>query len=557
MRFFSNKRWTFVTGLLLIVLYYVPILIMGENWHVIIHDNLDSSIANIQMLKDLGRVFDYSSQEPIAGPVGRSAFRTSWDITILLYAFLPMFWGVVVNNFLARMIAFVGMYLLLSEFVLRGNSYRNLIAAFSSLCFAFVSFYSDYGISSMGIPLVVYAFLNLKKHTRIWVSFLCILIFGLYSNMLLSGFFVGLVGVLYYLYVAIRDKKGYGWYFAGLVFLGVIYLCTNVQLVLDFVSGQMVLSHRAEFQTDETLRSTFITHAKLFFVTQYHTGILITFPIVLFMVWQYFTTKSLDRCSLFLFISVLIIILFSFCVRLAMLFAPPGHIIQQFQFDRFYFFLPCIWIILLAQTAHVTVQHRLGLPLFMLTCVLLLACDFAENKEYTSQMKKMLTGKQAEPTYRQFYDEALFADIKSYLGENARDCRVVSVGLFPAVAQYNGFYCLDGYWNAYPLEYKHEFRKIMEKELDKNEEIEKYYDHWGSRCYVLSSELGKNYLFGKDCGVSIQQLDLNTEQLRKMNCQYVFSAVPIRNSEELGWRFEKAFTTGKSFWKIYVYNIQP
>ena len=555
MRFFSNSKFLFIIGALLIALYYAPILVMGENWYIIIHDNLDSSIANIQMLKDLGMVFDYSSQELVAGPVSRSAFRTPWDITILLYTLLPMFWGIVVNNFLARMLAYIGMFLLLSAYVLKGNPYRNLIAVASSLCFAFVSFYSDYGISSMGIPLVIYAFLNLKNSKKIGVSFLSILIFGLYSNLLLSGVFIGLAGGLYYLYVAVRDKKGYGLYFAGLVFLGVIYLCTNVQLVLDFVNGQMVLSHRAEFQTDETLRSTVITHAKLFFVTQYHTGKLITVPIILFCIWQCFATRTLDRHSLYLSISILVIVLFSFFDHLAMLVTPAGHIIQQFQFDRFYFFLPCIWIILLAHTAHIAVQHRHGLPLFMLACALLLACDFAGNKEYIFHAKKILTGKQTEPTYCQFYDKALFTEIKSHIGEDARNCRVASIGLYPAIAQYNGFYCLDGYWNAYPLEYKHEFRKIIARELDKSDDLKNYFDHWGSRCYVYSSELGKNYLFGKDCGVSIHHLDLNTDQLRKMNCQFVFSAVPILNYKELDWDFEKSFTTDQSFWEIYLYRV--
>ena len=62
-------------------------------------------------------------------------------------------------------------------------------------------------------------------------------------------------------------------------------------------------------------------------------------------------------------------------------------------------------------------------------------------------------------------------------------------------------------------------------------------------------------MFKKDSDVAIHHLDLNTEQLHKMSCQYVFSSVPILNYENLGWKFEKAFTTDDSFWKIYVYSI--
>ena len=66
------------------------------------------------------------------------------------------------------------------------------------------------------------------------------------------------------------------------------------------------------------------------------------------------------------------------------------------------------------------------------------------------------------------------------------DYRVASIGIHPAIAQYNGFYTLDTYNNFYPLSYKHEFRKIIEKELEKNKKIRNYFDAWGGRCYFFT-----------------------------------------------------------------------
>lgn len=551
----TKKHLPFIIGIILIILYYIPIIFLGENWYVIILDNLDSSIANFKMLKDLNMVFDYKSHEPIIGPVTRSAFRAPWDITILLYTFLPLFWGVVANNFLARIIAYIGMYLLLSRHVIRDNAYKSIIVTLSSLCFAFIAFYSDYGISSAGIPLIVYAFLNLKDNKKIGGSLLCIFLYGIYSQLLLSGIFVGIVGGIFYLYIVIRDKKAHWMFISSLVFLGVIYFCTNIHLITDFIGGQINVSHRAEFQSDITISQIILSHLKLFCMTQIHTGELITIPILLLFVYNWITTKRIDKVSLYILMAIISIISFGLIYHIILLFSTPGCFIQQFQMDRFYFFLTTLWIVLLARTADLTIENKGGLSIVICTCLIVIACDFIRNKEYMFQAKKHVLGRQTEPTYYQYFDEDLFAQIHEYINKPRQMCPIASIGIHPAVAQYNGFYCIDGYWNAYPLEYKHEFRKIIENELNKNTEIKNYFDHWGSRCYIFSSELGNEFRYSKNCGVKVHQLDVNTEQLREMGCQYVFSAVPIENHENLGWKYEKSFTTDNSFWEIYLYSI--
>ena len=552
----TKKHRPFIIGIILVILYYIPILFLGENWYIIIHDNLDSSIANIKMLRDLNMGFDYSSKEPIIGPVSRLAFRVPWDITILLYTFLPLFWGVVVNNFLARIIAYIGMYLLLSRHVIKDSAHKYIIATLSSLCFAFLAFYSDYGISSAGIPLVVYAFLNLKNNNKIGISLLCIFLYGLYSNLLLSGVFVGIIGGIYYLYMVIHDKKTHWMFISALVFLGVIYLFTNIHLVMDFAGGQINASHRAEFQSDSTIGQIILSHLKLFCMTQYHTGELITIPILLLFIYNWITTKKTDKVSLYILLAIISIVSFGLIYHVVLLFSTPGSFILQFQMDRFYFFLTTLWIVLLARTADYTIKNKGELSIVICICLIVIGCDFIRNKEYMFQAKKYVLGQQTEPTYHQYFDEDLFTQIHEYIKKPRSECPIVSIGIHPAVAQYNGFYCIDGYWNAYPLEYKHEFRKIIESELNKDNNLKNYFDHWGSRCYIFSSELGKKFLYGKNCGVSILHLDINTNQLRKMNCQYIISAVPILNYEELNLDFEKSFTSDHSFWKIYLYSIQ-
>ena len=105
------------------------------------------------------------------------------------------------------------------------------------------------------------------------------------------------------------------------------------------------------------------------------------------------------------------------------------------------------------------------------------------------------------PSFKQFYATAQFQEIEQYIGKPQSSYRVASIGIHPSIAQYNGFYTLDTYNNFYPLAYKHQFRKIIASELDKNPTLKKYFDTWGGRCYIFVSELGKKYEFKKDSKV--------------------------------------------------------
>ena len=132
---------------------------------------------------------------------------------------------------------------------------------------------------------------------------------------------------------------------------------------------------------------------------------------------------------------------------------------------------------------------------------------------------------------------------------------MVSIGLHPAISQYNGFYTLDTYNNYYPLSYKHQFRKIIEKELDKNAQLKRYFDQWGGRCYIFVDELGKKYDYRKNSTKTIKNLELNTEVLKEMGGQYIISSVPIINADENNLDLLDVFDHKDSAWKIYLYQI--
>jgi len=64
----------------------------------------------------------------------------------------------------------------------------------------------------------------------------------------------------------------------------------------------------------------------------------------------------------------------------------------------------------------------------------------------------------------------------------------MSVGLDPMVAPMNRIKSIDGYYNFYPLWYKHAFRPVIADTLN-TEDDRKYFDDYGSRVYAFNNSV--------------------------------------------------------------------
>ena len=139
------------------------------------------------------------------------------------------------------------------------------------------------------------------------------------------------------------------------------------------------------------------------------------------------------------------------------------------------------------------------------------------------------------PTVKQFYATTQFNEIANYIGKPKNSYRVASTGIHPAITQYNGFYTLDTYNNFYPLSYKHEFRKIIAKELDKSPTLKSYYDQWGGRVYLFVAQLEKHYEFKKNSKVKIKDLQLNTRVFKSMEADISFQLFQFSMLQKIDW----------------------
>ena len=164
-------------------------------------------------------------------------------------------------------------------------------------------------------------------------------------------------------------------------------------------------------------------------------------------------------------------------------------------------------------------------------------------------------------SWADYFAEDLMREIETAIfektGQVQEEYRVASLGMCPAVALEAGFYCIDGYSNNYSLEYKHEFRKIIEAELEKCQPMKGYFDDWGSRCYLFTEESQNYYYLAKDADFRYEKLVLNTEKMKEMGCKYLFSAAEIEegNANRLGLELFGVFDTEESYYRVWVYGL--
>lgn len=531
----------------------LPFLILGEDAYITIHDFLDQNVVIIADLKNNGLLTSLNGTVPNMDGLNRSLFPyfTPFDIKMVCYTLLPTYWAIISYTFIYKIIAFLGMYLLLNKYIFK-NKYK-WVSFLLSIGFALVPFYMELALSGAGFPLVGYAFLNLYNNQNKICSYTIIIFYAFNSLLAYGGFFLLVILFCHIVYDKIYNNHFSKNIFYGALVMCFVYILANWGTIYSLFFSKSFISHRTEWIHSTTLISDIKDYFELLFFSQYHAGTCFAAPILFLYIIcfiKYRTKYSLLTKVASLYIIIIIGILTGILLK-----NSNVQLFVTIQFDRFYFFYPSIVFIMLGTICHIIIKEN-HLKWAYLLITYGLVCGIYFDKEFKNNIKLLTHQEIKEPTFKQLYDVKLFTNIQKYLGINPDyKTKTVSVGLYPCIPEYNGFYTLDSYRVNYPLNYKNKFRTIISKELDKNKDIRMYFDNWGSRCYIFSSELGCNYLWGKSQKKSISHLDINISALKQLGCQYILSAVNIDNYKELNLKYKGSFTTENSFWDIKVYKL--
>jgi hypothetical protein len=552
--FLKERKWL-VFSLLMLSLYLSPLFILQENAHIRVHDNLDSNIAWYKVLASSGQMLGplQGIIPQIINGLPRNALGTEYSGIVWLYVLFPTMIAYGISQAVTRVAAFFGMYLLLKKHLLTDHKWR-FFQAGTALAFSLTPFWPSGMLSTLGMPLALWAFLNIRKGEEIRKSILTLTLLPFYSSFVLGFFFFLSAIGLFWLSDVFRGK---GWnlrFLAAIIYMTSIYILVEYRLVFSFFyKGEP--NSRDEFSYAQlpfwkvvhlTFKNYILGHTHDMTM---HT--LIVLPITFFAMY-YVVEKRIwkqERVFVFLFI-------FNFMLSVWYAFwfykgwAPIAghfHFLSTFNFARYHFLSPFVLYADFALALKILTALGSNWRRTAQTMVILqIAFLFLYNDEIIYHQK---------PTVKEFYAEDLFTEIKDYIALPQKDYRVASIGIHPAISQFNGFYTLDTYNNFYPLSYKHKFRRIIANELAVNPLIRKYYDRWGGRCYIFTSQLGKHYMIKKDSQRHLRNLHLNTNEFKKMGGKFFLSALPIDHASRIHLKLNKIFVKKHSAWKIYLYEV--
>ncbi len=552
-------------ALAVICLYLLPFFILGENSAILIHDTLDDWVVRVKVLAESGQVFAPldATVEQIMNGIPRNTLASEFNLFLLLNTFFGTFNAYVILVALMHFVAFAGMYLLLKNHFLRDKKHRLLVVGIA-LAFALLPFNLNRMLGIAAQPLALYAILNIRAQQSSKKDWLIVLLFPLLSSFTRASFFF-LAGIaLLWLYDTFKARKVNYRVFIALALMTLISVLVEYRLVFNMFLDSSYVSHRVEFKGYPTDSIRVLGRsARTFIFGIYHAASLHHYFVIIAagiaLAAIHLKKLQLSLLTKLLAIVVAISLFVEFISGWAVLepLKAQFSLLNTFGFERFNSLFPLLWYLIFALSLAVifdNLKHgkKIAFALIILQCAFL----FSYSDELVQSGGIGLLLNQGM-TYNEFFSPALFQEIKDYIAVPQSDYRVVSIGMHPQISLYNGFYALDAYHDNYPLQYKYSFRRIIEKELEKSPaHLKRYFDTWGSRCYVWVADLNGGYFYTKDKGAKVDNLELNTEALKEMGGEYILSAVEITNAAENDLQLLRTFENSESPWKIWLYGVQ-
>lgn len=559
-------------ALIIFIGYLIPILLMGENCPTTVFDNLDS-FENQYLHIGEGKLFSNNSTivDAKMGGIPRAFYPSEFTALALIFSLFSFFKGYMFLIVSMKVVAFISMFVFLKTHIINIKDDFSLIIIIGvSLSFALLPFYPAFQYAIAAQPLLVSSLLSIRKEVKNIFDWVIIALFPIFSSLIAADFFIISVFAIIWLWDIFKTKKINYHLFYALAIISIMSIAVNYRLFLTTVFP-LEIHHRVEFfEKGLSLFETFKQMLKHFIGGQVHY-LGMQFPFIylsgIIAIILGIKTKSKNYYW--------VIIKFFFALGIISVFFAIWHwlpitifknnfgILRTIQFDRFYGLVPIIASTLFAfSLMHIIKKTRFGIYVVytLLSLQLLILFSIPSFKFQASGYPEIIYSTIVDKNYKftsfkSFKAEELFNEIDEFIGKDKKTYRVISIGMQPSIALINGFYTLDGYTTMYSLKYKHEFRKIIENELNKDKDIKDYFDNWGSRCYIFTEELRKNFKCQKEDKEIVKNLKINTDQLKIMGGKYIFSAVEIVNYKDISLQFLNKFSDNNSLWNVFLYEI--
>lgn len=571
-KFNIKTSYVFLFGLLAVLLSNIPFFILGMDSIIPYHDQLDGEIiAYIYRAKYL---FSGDLIPEFLNGASKNTLTPPAPLAVLLFRIFRPFTAYMILQIMGQLVAYVGMFILAKK-----TSDNHWIAVIVALLYTFLPFLPAYGLSQYGMPLLLVCLWALYKNQHTGPALVYVGLYTALSSLVLCGFvWLGIWGLTLLVLLCKKQLKDHLMMLWGFLVMTGIYLFENISLILQiFGLGTGYVSHKSEYVLSgnpfwDTFRTYLLYNAE--HSEDQHIWILGLVLLVAVTVCgakcsdetkQKVKWLALDLGVICLLCLVAAVWESNLCVGLRSNLGAIG----SFQLGRVLWLTPTLWYLALALCLSILWNpHHSTLPLlrylgYAATVAIIgvtgLFCLL--NSFVKPNVQEILIKDYDTISWSDYYALGVMEQAEQVLleqeGLTKSQYRVASLGIDPVAALYHGFYCLDGYSNNYDLKYKHAFREVIAPELERNDWIRTYYDGWGNRCYLYSSEIPGYFNIQKG-SFWYNDLQLNTDALSRLGCDYILSAAYIVNAEDLQLELltPDPCTTPDSYYNIYIYKLR-
>lgn len=548
----SNIKKLWLLVLFMHGLHFLPYLI-NPDFYIRIHDTLEGELGWYHLHSIQPEVFSTEPNQVIPQSMTglpRDAVPGPFNLVQVIIQSFGTFHGYAINRFLVHMVAFWSMWWLVG---LLGFTRDLQIKA--GLIYSLVAFFSVFGIAVAGLPAIWASGKTITEKPSNLFSWLVLLLFPFWASAIwgLPGSILILAGITigYFL----KNKK--------LPIALSLASCMQVLLFALSMFPQLRLmtgntgfeSHRAHYIPEETdITGAVSEFLRLLFIGHYHTGLLLSIPIMLLSVF----TLGKEKPFRWIFPAILAICTLQVFYSLtAPFWAQWFPFVVTVQPNRIHVLLPMLWVILYVRTCAYLEMKAPGRFLPSLVLGALLINGFATNDEILHNYRNLL-GFKRFPGHQEYVAKPLFDAFKKHTGINPEKEKVICLGFPPSIAWFNGLYTLDGLHANYDYKYKMRFYRIMEDELRKNPAMERYFLNWGNRCFLFSAELGFRpdaFIPTRHQGKFIKNLKFNPDAFKALGGQYLISAVPINTDHQNRLLLKEIISAENWAWSLYIYSV--
>ncbi|MBQ6589100.1 MAG: hypothetical protein IJI01_10520 [Butyrivibrio sp.] len=575
-----KKYWyVYLTGTLLAIQAAVFLIFRGESYFQI-HDNLDLFMAHYEMLKKAGLWFKQGADAPILHGVPRDLFGSEFLIYNLFYILLPGVWAYLAGY--AAKIA-VGMisFILLAKDVYKDHyeQYKPLIIVIAA-AYGMIPVFPTYGIAFTSVPFIIlllrklYFADNFKQRLPYYIG---VFLYPLLSYFSYHGFFILSYMVVAVIILWIRDKHFPKSTFASIVILSAGYIIFEYRLFKEMLFTDTVTIRTTMDHGDISFGQAILTALTEFADASFHSedshtyvvlGVVLIAIVIINAI--YIKNKEANKILKDPINLVMLWILFNVLIFGLYQYAPFRHLFELlvppltgFEFARTAYFNTFLWyaeLLLVCIRMYDYSKKNLKLLANVIVTLAVLVVMFVpqvyNDFYYTCYNQAFKIIKHRDTTYvnyNEFYSTKLFDKIIDDIDYNGEWS--AAYGMHPAVLNYNGIATVDGYLGMYAQEYKDKWTSIIEPALEGSPSLKSYFEGWGARVSLYSGSDENTYAPLRNLEVTDKRLVVNMDELKSLDCKYIFSRIELSNADELGIKLVGTYTDDSSPYTIYVYDL--